>query len=169
MGILVDFFGWIGGSLLGLFLSGAVYIYGNMGIMLSLTFGALILLRPVTNRLIAPRWRAWVWFAGWYCGFLVQIYGLIGAINLLPVSFRSLVTPRTSDYGGFEENFPQFLPDAFKAGDYTVAFPGGWEVPVHYSEALLGFLGLLWLACFIAVLVWEHRREKELKAIGRAG
>ena len=39
-------------------------LYANMGIMLSITFGALILLRPITNRLIAPRWRVWIWFVG---------------------------------------------------------------------------------------------------------
>lgn len=41
----------------------AVY-YINFGILEGLTFGALILLRPVTNRLLRPRHRVWLWAVG---------------------------------------------------------------------------------------------------------
>ena len=40
--------------------------YLNMGIVLGFTFGALILLRPVTRRLLRPRHQVWLWFVGWY-------------------------------------------------------------------------------------------------------
>ena len=55
-------------------LSGTAVTFLNMGLVMGMTFGVLILLRPVTNRLLPPRQRVWVWFAGWYTCFLVQIY-----------------------------------------------------------------------------------------------
>lgn len=169
MTILNSFFTAVGESFAGWIFSALAYLYGNMGIMLSLTFGALILLRPITNRLIAPRWRVWIWFTGWYCGFLLQGYSWISKVKLLPVSFRSLITPRTIDYGGIYDSFPEFLPEATKAGDYTVALPGGAEFPVQFSSAMIGFVGLLWIVMFVATLIWEQRQTNKLKAIGRAG
>jgi len=167
--ILTGFFGAVGESFFGWMFSAMAYLYGNISIMLALTFGAIILLRPITNRLIAPRWRVWIWFTGWYCGFLVQIYSWISKIKLLPVSFRSLIIPRNIDYGGIYDSFPEFLPEATKAGDYSIAFPGGAEVPVHLSSAMIGFIGLLWFAIFVATLIWEQKQINRLKAIGRAG
>ena len=38
----------------------------NIGLAMGLTFGALILLRPVTGRLLRPRHQVWLWFVGWY-------------------------------------------------------------------------------------------------------
>lgn len=169
MGILNSFFSNLGESFAGWIFSAMAYLYGNIGVTLSLTFGAIILLRPITNRLIAPRWRVWIWFTGWYCGFLIQIYAWLSKIKLLPVSFRSLITPRTIDYGGIYDSFPQFLPEATKAGDYTVALPGGAEFPVHLSSAMVGFVGLLWIVMFVATLIWEQKQTNKLKAIGRAG
>ena len=55
-------------------LSGTAVMLLNVGLMMGMTFGALILLRPVTNRLLPPRQRVWIWFVGWYTCFLVQIY-----------------------------------------------------------------------------------------------
>ena len=144
-------------------------LYANMGIMLSLTFGALILLRPVTNRLIAPRWRVWIWFVGWYCGFLIQIYSWFSKINFLPVSFRSLVIPRTYNYGGIKHSMPMFLPEAGKAGDYTVALPGGAEIPFHLSGAAVAVIGLLWVVSFVIVLIIEKRQRKALQAWQKQG
>lgn len=169
MRILTGFFGTVGESFFGWLFSAMAFLYGNMGIMLSLTFAALILLRPVTNRLIAPRWRVWVWFAGWYCGFLVQIYSWFSKIKLLPVSFRSLIVPRNTDYGGIYDSFPQFLPNLSKAGDYTIVFPGDVELPVHLNSAIIGFVGLLWIMMFVVALIWEQKQTNKLKAIGRAG
>jgi len=156
--ILTGFFGAVGESFFGWLFSAMAYLYGNISIMLALTFGAIILLRPITNRLIAPRWRVWIWFTGWYCGFLVQIYSWISKIKPLPVSFRSLIVPRNIDYGGIYDSFPEFLPEATKAGDYSIAFPGGAEVPVHLSSAMIGFIGLLWFAIFVATLIWEQKQ-----------
>ena len=42
----------------------------NRGLALGFTFAAIILLRPVTNRLLRPRFRVILWIAVWLvCGF----------------------------------------------------------------------------------------------------
>lgn len=164
--LIYDLLSSLGDSIFGVLFTQTALKFGNIGIMLSLTFGAMILLRPVTNRLIAPRWRVWVWFAGWYCGFLIPIYGYIGRITLLPTSFRSLVVPRTFHA---EDKMPGFLPDVVRAGDYTIAFPGGAELPIHISSALLGAIGLIWCGTLVGVIVWDHRQSKRLRQIMRQG
>lgn len=148
-------------------LSGTAVTFFNVGLMMGMTFGVLILLRPVTNRLIAPRYRVWIWFVGWYTCFLVQIYNLIGEISLLPVSFRSLVVPRTD--GGRSGTLPEFLPDVWKPGDYTVVLPGGAEFPVHISAILQGTVALVWLGTLIGLLIWDSRQTKRLRQIGLQG
>jgi len=139
----------------------------NLGLMMGMTFGALILLRPVTNRLLPPRQRVWIWFVGWYTSFLFQIYRVIGKISLLPVSFRSLVVPRTER--GSNGTLPAFLPDVWKPGDYTVALPGGAEVPVHISAIFQGAVALIWLGTLTGLLLWDSRQTRRLKGIGLQG
>ena len=148
-------------------LSGAAVQFFNVGLMMGMTFGALILLRPVTNRLLPPRQRVWIWFVGWYTCFLTQIYRLIGKISLLPVSFRALVIPRTER--GSNGPLPAFLPDVWKPGDYTVALPGGAEFPVHISAVFQGAVALVWLGTLIGLLLWDSRQSRRLKRIGFQG
>ena len=81
---------------------------------------------------------------------MIQIYSWFSKINFLPVSFRSLVIPRAFNYGGIKHSMPMFLPEAGKAGDYTVALPGGVEIPVSLSGAAIAVIGLLWLVVTLA-------------------
>lgn len=148
-------------------LSGTAVMLLNVGLMMGMTFGALILLRPVTNRLLSPRQRVWVWFAGWFACFAVAFYRLIGNISPLPVSFRSLVVPRTEDMPN--GTLPAFLPDVWKPGDYTVVLPGGAEFPVHISAILQGVVALVWVGTLIGLFVWDSRQTRRLKQIGLQG
>lgn len=148
-------------------LSGTAVTFLNMGLVMGMTFGVLILLRPVTNRLIAPRYRVWIWFVGWYTCFLIQIYRWIGRISLLPVSFRSLVVPRTESRS--DGTLPEFLPDVWKPGDYTVVLPGGAEFPIHISAILQGIVALVWVGTLIGLLIWDGRQTRRLKRIGLQG
>ena len=43
--------------------SGFLLDLSNMGIMMGLTFLVIILLRPVTNRLMRPGYRIFLWLA----------------------------------------------------------------------------------------------------------
>lgn len=76
----------------------AVY-YINFGILEGLTFGALILLRPVTNRLLRPRHRVWLWAVGWLAAVLITWYEVLVWILPVPFSFRDLVVPRVGERG----------------------------------------------------------------------
>ena len=51
-------------ELLTAFWSGAVRLI-NQALLMGLIFGVLILLRPVTNRLLRPRHRVCLWGVGW--------------------------------------------------------------------------------------------------------
>ena len=102
------------------------FYYLNMGLYLSLAVGVMILLRPVTNRLLTPGQRLFLWGSVWLAGYVWTFMDLLGRLPF-PISLRQLVTPRT---GGFvSENLPAFLPVIREAGTYNLALPGGIAVP----------------------------------------
>ena len=41
-------------------------VFFNMGLTFSLVFGGMLLVRPLTNRILRPRQRAVLWYLGWY-------------------------------------------------------------------------------------------------------
>lgn len=129
----------------------------NVGVFLSLAFGAMILLRPVTNRLLAPQQRAWLWWAGWFCFWIYTPLGLLGYLKVLPFTFRDLVVVRT----GGERRVPAILPPYFNGdGTYHIALPGGTAAPVRLSEGVLWAAVILWVAGIVLMLVLCSRREK---------
>lgn len=143
-------------------------LFVNMGLLMGLTFSVLILLRPVTNRLLRPKHQVWLWFAGWYLGFLIGFYDMLGRIRLLPVSFRSLAIPRMEVTG--YRNLPAFLPtDYIGAGDYTFALPGGAELPLRLTDWAIGAMGVLWVAVIVAFCIWDRRQNRRLRRIGQQG
>lgn len=134
----------------------------NAGLYLSLAVGVLILLRPVTNRLLTPGQRLFLWGAVWLAGYMWTFMDLFGRIPF-PISLRQLVTPRT---GGFvSENLPAFLPIIREAGTYNLALPGGIAVPFQVSQRLADHLWLLaavyWILVFAGAL-WLGRKVKRL-------
>lgn len=141
----------------------------NMGLMLGLTFGVLILLRPVTNRLLRPRQRVFLWFAGWYGGFLLSLYDLVSQVRVLPVSFRSLVVPRVKNYGSYE-SIPDFLPTWTDSGEaFTLALPGGWEFPLPFTEKRLLAVGVLWMFIVLMALLWTSLQNTCLRNLSEKG
>ena len=76
----------------------------NTGLTLGLTLGALLLLRPLLMRVFSPQQRAAIWMAGWIMAYFLPR----GLTAPLPVSFQSLVVPRT---GQLFRSAPAFLPD----------------------------------------------------------
>ena len=134
----------------------------NAGLYLSLAVGVLILLRPVTSRLLTPGQRLFLWGAVWLAGYMWTFMDLFGRIPF-PISLRQLVTPRT---GGFvSENLPAFLPMVREAGTYNLALPGGIAVPFQVSQGLADHLWLLaavyWILVFAGAL-WLGRKVKRL-------
>ena len=98
-------------------------VFLNMGIVLGFTFGALILLRPVTGRLLRPKHQVWLWFAGWYVGFVAMLYDILGRRVRLPFSFRELVIPRVE---GGDRAMPLYIARQAWEGP-TLVLPGGVE------------------------------------------
>lgn len=139
----------------------------NLGLMLGLTFGVLMLLRPVTNRLLRPRQRVILWFAGWFTGIFAQVYEWVGRVRVLPLSFRALMVPRVKGYGAYE-SIPDFLPTG-KMEDLTLALPGGIEFPLPISEQRLAVVGLLWLFIVFLALLCVPLQDTILRNLSEKG
>lgn len=138
----------------------------NVGLFLTMAFGVLLLLRPVTNRLLAPQQRVWLWFLGWFCCLIYSPMHILGRLKVLPFTFRDLVVPRT---GGGRE-VPAFLPPLYSgAGTYHIALPGGKAVPVETDWRFFLALFLFWLAGVVLLLWRANRQEKELARMCRRG
>ena len=143
-------------------------LFLNMGLMLGLTFGALILLRPVTGRLLRPQHQVVLWYAGWLLGVLSAAYSSLGRLQLLPVTFRSLVVPRVDQRLGQATAYPAFFWS--EAGsEAQLVLPGGTEVAIPHYETLLVVLTVVWLAAMVGIGVWLTWQEQRLKRLGRAG
>ena len=142
-------------------------VFLNMGIVLGFTFGALILLRPVTSRLLRPKHQVWLWFAGWYVGFLAMLYDILGRRVRLPFSFRDLVIPRVEDG---DRAMPLYIARQAWEGP-TLVLPGGVEasLPHDVFENLLVVIGVIWIVAYVAALIWCRKQERRLRALGRQG
>ena len=141
-------------------------MYFSVGIVTALTFGVIILLRPVTNPLLEPRDRGRLWSFGWYCSYLVYFWALYGRVKILPWSFRGLLRLRLHD----PIQSPTILPDPWAEGAQdTLALPGGLRIPCPLSQGQMMAIGLVWLGMVAAVLVWSTRTEGRLKCLGQQG
>lgn len=142
-------------------------LYLNMGLMLGLTFGALILLRPVTGRLLRPQHQVMLWDTGLLLGVFTSTYSALGRFQLLPITFRSLVVPRVE-----QRRAGSAYPAFFWNGTGTQAqlmLPGGTEVAIFHYETLLVVLTLVWLAVVVGIVLWQTRQERCLKRLSRTG
>ncbi len=101
----------------------------NAGLTAGLTLGVMLILRPVLCKLLTAQQRAWLGMLGWYGTGFAPMFGLLGWLHILPVTFRDLITPRT---GISSCEIPAYLPENYQgAGEYAVALPGagrcGWS------------------------------------------
>lgn len=113
-------------------------MYFSVGIVTALTFGVIILLRPVTNPLLEPQDRVRLWSFGWYCSYLVYFWALYGRVKILPWSFRGLLRLRLHD----PIQSPTILPDPWAEGAQdTLALPGGLRISCPLSREQMMLIG----------------------------
>lgn len=144
-----------------------ILMFWNMGIVAGLMLGGMLVLRPLLLRLLTAQQRAWLGMLGWYGVGMTNMFGLLGWVHILPVTFRDLITPRT-DGGTYA--LPAYFPANYRgAGEYAVALPGGRAVWVELTDGVILALALVWLAGIAALTVWMWRRTRRLKKWGRQG
>ncbi len=135
----------------------------NIGLMLGLTLGALLLLRPVLMRIFSPQQRVVIWLAGLGGG----LWNPGGKSQLLPVSFQGMVAPRTGRFFGAD---PAFLPAAYEGpGPYHLVLPGGLLVRIELWDGLLLALAILWAAGMAAMVALFILRGGRLLSAARRG
>lgn len=100
----------------------------NSGMMMTLVFLALILLRPVLVPLLRPRHRVVLWFVGFALAYLIPGWELLCRVPALPVSFLSLLAPLlppgralSPEDGSGRCLIPQFFSHTLEHS------PEGWE------------------------------------------
>lgn len=141
----------------------ALIICLNCGLLVGMVMGVLILLRPVTNRLLTPGQRTFLWGAGWVMGFTpswMQIYAFV------PLTFPTVPDLLVSRA---ERGYPLFLPTMQKAGDYYLALPGGLAVPVSVSETAITVMGVLGILYIVGILVITARIDLQVRRLARSG
>ena len=148
-------------------MSGILMLW-NMGIVAGLMLGAMLLLRPVLLRLLTAQQRTWLGMLGWYGTGMINLFSVLGWVHILPVTFRDLITPRTT--GRTANELPAYLPVDYRGtGEYVMALPGGKAVWIELTDGMLLVLGVVWLAGIAALSIWMWRRSRQLKALGRQG
>ena len=141
-------------------------VWINVALLTSLIFCVVILLRPVSNRLLRPKYRNIVWFLGWFSGWWIAGSKLMGNLCILPVTLRGLLMPRQA----WGDDYPAYLPDDFVgAGKYTAALPWGTEVSFEMTTVMLDVLSLATVAFFVIYFWWSDRQERGLKDWERRG
>lgn len=135
----------------------------NLGLFLGLAMGVLILLRPVTVRLLTPGQRVFLWGTVWFVGAVPTLFAALASIPLPLPSLRELAIPRA------ERGYPRFFPEIQAAGAYRLALPGGRVIPFQVSPEwvrALGWLGLLFLAVTLALAIYSDRGVKRMARSG---
>lgn len=108
------------------FFANFLFAMWNVGLTAGLILGAMLVLRPLLMKITTAQQRAWLGMLGWYGTAAIYIFGMLGRLHILPVTFRDLITPRT---GISTYDVPAYLPENYQgAGEYAVALPGGRAV-----------------------------------------
>ena len=128
----------------------------NAALYHTLILAALLLLRPVTVRLLTPQQRVVLWGVGLIPGPLLRLTWL----KLLPVTFRDLIIPRTAEW--MDLPIPAYLPEYQGAGEYLAVLPGGGTVSLELTDAALGVFGAVWLAGMYLLLRYMAQKGREL-------
>ena len=139
-------------------------VYGNMGISMGMIFALVILLRPVTNRLLRPKYRVIFWMAAWLMGWSASFWRLALGIRVLPVTFVDLIRPAVT-----RNNIPVYIPDMITAGEKAFTLPGGVEITFLFTEWMSVLVPLSVTVGYVLALVWMARKETTVKALCRSG
>ena len=151
------------------FLVNVALLFLNLGILIGLTAGALLLLRPLLLRVLPPQLRAKLWLVVWFPAYLPTLYG---ATNILgrwfPFNFRSLVSPQMRVWSSFA--IPTYYPDYYRGtGQYNLALPNGVLYQVELHEEWMSLMTVVWLAGFACIILYTWYRNKELMDLARQG
>ena len=138
----------------------------NQGLAIGLYFALLLTLRPLLKRLLTPQQRVVLWTIGWYSAYLPSFYTLLSWIHLVPVTFRDLITPRTTDSSAVPN---YFLADWQGPGGYHLALPGGAVLRVEVGQTAALLLALAFWAGMIAVGIYLFCGERAVKRAVRRG
>ena len=145
------------------FFGSLFFTFLNLGLVLGAVMGVLILLRPVTNRLLAPRQRVALWGVGWFLGF-GALMAFVARLPLPFPTFPDLLISRA------ENGWPMILPQlAQEGGDYFLALPGGGAAPFSlpgWAVSALGWVGILYAAASLGLCVWQDVRVRRLRRAG---
>lgn len=136
----------------------------NSGLMLGLTTGVLLLLRPVLKRIFSPNQRILLWLV-----LMVgqEHFATHGRPAILPVTFQDLVVPRTGD---LLDAAPAFLPGSYDSpGTYHLALPGDILVRIPLWDGLMIALLVLYFVGLTAFALLFLREQNRLLTIGRQG
>ena len=119
----------------------------NWGAAAGFILGFICLMYPVNKHLLSARQRVWIWMIGWMSTYLRRCYEAFGILRIFPVTFRDIITPRTtSSYDTFD-TIPSYLPSCYDgAGPYNLAFPGGGVLQVKLNDWIGMVLFVIWLA-----------------------
>lgn len=137
----------------------------NLGLSMSLIFGGMLLVRPVTNRLLRPRQRALLWYLGWYFMFAFNMFGVLGYLPL-HFTFRAFLSPRTNL---ISYPLPAFLPEYLGPGQYNLALPGNTVVPTVLTDGWMTAAAVIWVIGCVAVSLWSRKRKRVLRDLEQAG
>lgn len=140
-------------------------MYSNLGIALGLTFGVLLVLRPILVRVLRPKYRVAVWMVTWMSGWSWSFYEMPGYLCLLPVTFRGWIAPRVME----GRSVPGYIPALLSTGEKTITLPGGGEIPVTFTPAMQNVLAVAMIAGFWLTLWWVSREEKTVRRLIRQG
>ena len=137
----------------------------NDGLVLGVTFAALLLLRPLLERVFSPQQRVVIWLVGWLdcCGWVTHR----GRKAILPISFQDLMFHRR---GRLLSNLPAILPPEYTGeGRYNLVLPGDVLVQISLWDWLLLGLLFLWAAGVAVLLAIFWRRSRALAAAVKRG
>lgn len=141
-------------------------MFFNLGLTIGLILGGLLLLRLILLRLLRPQQRVILWMVAWILAYLPSLYQVTNYIRLLPITFRDLIVPRTSDL----YEIPAYLPEWFEgAGAYNLALPGGAVFPVRLSGVVVFLLGGVWIAGMVYLILHNKRTDDALRALAEQG
>lgn len=135
----------------------------NLCLMLGLTFGVLILLRPVTRRLLRPKHQVVLWFAGWIMGFNMSLYTTCGKLLPLPFTFRGHLMPKGAIPGQ-----PAFLALASDPEQAEVLSRGSL-FPLPLSDRAAQILTIIWLVFLVALVAAWLLQDFRLRQVMQRG
>lgn len=150
------------------FMAEFLNLFLNGGLLLGMIFGVIILLRPVTTRLLSPSQRVVLWGSGWIVGSIPPFIGLASQISLPFPTLRDILLSRihVSNSGGL----PSFLP-ALEYGveDYYLALPGEIAVPIRISGGMITALGIIGIVYLILIIVLAFAQDVRVKKLAESG